>query len=272
MQLLILIFITGLCVGSFINAVVYRLKTGENIIKDRSHCPGCGHNLGFPDLIPVLSFVLLRGRCRYCGEKISYQYPLVELATGVVFLLIFNYQFETGDGLSVFNVPGMLESLFLTIIFTLLIVIFVYDLKHYIIPDRVIFPALGLAVAYRIFKGAGQGLEFVSLEFWNPFLAGFGAGAVFLAIYLLSRGKWMGFGDVKLVLLMGLVLGFPKVVIAVFLASFIGSVIGSGLVFWGKKGWKSEIPFGPFLVTGCFIAFLWGDFIIQTYFDILTRM
>ncbi len=270
MQLHILIFLIGLCVGSFLNAVIYRLKTGEGVVKDRSCCPRCGHSLGFLDLIPVLSFILLKARCRYCGEKISYQYPLVELATGGLFLLIFNHQVSIPYEPSIFSFQGAVELLFLVIISSLLIIIFVYDLKHYIIPDRVVYPGLALTIVYRIFKGARCGVEVSSCGFFNPFLAGIGAGGVFLAIYLLSRGRWLGFGDVKLVFLMGLALGFPKIVIAVFLASFIGSIIGSGLVFWSRKGWKSEIPFGPFLAAGFFIALLYGDFIVKAYFDILT--
>lgn len=268
MQLHIFIFIIGLCAGSFLNVVIHRLKTGEKIVKSRSHCPRCGHTLGFLDLIPVLSFLFLGGKCRYCRDKISCQYPLVELATGMVFVLIFHRYLSAANGLF-FSFEKIVESLFLIIILSLLIVVFVYDLKHYIIPNRIIYPALGVTFAFRIFEFLSRGDKITDWVFLNPLLSAVCAGGFFLGIYLLSRGKWLGFGDVKLVFLMGLMLGFPNIVIAVFSASLIGSVVGSALVFWGKKGWRSEIPFGPFLVTGSFTAFLWGEFIAQTYFNIL---
>ncbi len=231
------IFILGLAVGSFLNCVIYRLETGGSFLRGRSFCPHCKHFLGWPDLIPVLSFLILKGRCRYCHKKISFQYPLVEIATGLLFLLIFNFQF------SIFNY----------LIAPFLVIIFVYDLKHFIIPDEVIYPAIAIAAI-------------CNFSAWPSAL---GAAAFFGAIVLISRGKWMGVGDIKLGFLMGLILGWPNILVALFLAFLIGAIIGVGLIVSGKKTLKSEVPFGPFLVTGTIISLFWGQKIINCYLNFL---
>lgn len=244
------IFIFGTILGSFLNCVIYRLEIGGNFLKGRSFCPHCKHILNWQDLIPVLSFLILKGKCRYCQRKISFQYPLVELSTGISFLLIFNSQ----------NFPF---SIFYFLITGFLIIIFVYDLKHYLIPDSVIYPAIGTAFLYQLFR-------IWNLGHWDLFrISDLGFGILpslfLLAIILLSRGRWMGLGDFKLAILMGLILGWPKVLVALFLAFFIGAVIGVSLILAGKKTLKSEVPFGPFLVTGTLIAVLFGEKLINRY-------
>ena len=150
--LFILIFLFGSAIGSFLNVVIWRLETGEDIVKKRSHCPKCGQVLAWYNLIPIISFFILRGRCRSCQEKISWQYPLVEAATGGLFVVVFqspiNNQQLTAQGLS----PLLLFIVYCLLLISCLIVIFVYDLRHYIIPDKVIFPALGAALVYRVFE------------------------------------------------------------------------------------------------------------------------
>ena len=226
-------------VGSFLNCVIYRLEKEESFLKGRSYCPRCKHKLGLLDLIPVLSFMWLRGRCRYCHEKISVQYPLVEIATGLLFLLTYKLQPTTYN----------------FIIVPFMVAIFVYDLKHYIIPDKVIYPAIAVALALTF--NVEHAVEYA--------LSAFGAAAFFLAIVLISRGKWMGVGDIKLAFLMGLILGYPNILVALFLAFLIGAIIGVGLMVFGKKTIKSEVPFGPFLVAGTFIALFFGKEIINWY-------
>jgi len=250
------VFLFGLAVGSFLNCLIYRLKTGESFLKGRSYCPHCKQVLNWPDLIPVLSFLILKGKCRYCSQKISLQYPLVELATGILFVLIINYQ------LSIIN---LLFACFL-------IIIFVYDLKHYIIPDKVIYPAIGLALLYQLFRildlGFVSNFEFRISNFQiliNPLLSALLASTFFFLIVLISKGKWLGVGDIKLAFFMGLFLGWPNILVALFLAFFIGAIIGIGLIISGKKTLKSEVPFGPFLVTGTLIALFWGQNIIDIY-------
>jgi len=262
------IFLFGLAVGSFLNCIIYRLEKNESFLKGRSYCPHCHHILAWQDLIPILSFLILRGKCRYCHQKISLQYPLVELATGILFFSIFYSTFQHS------NIPTLqqfIQFLYLSIVSCFLIIIFVYDLKHYLIPDKVIYPAIAIAFIYQIisnfqFPISITNFQFQITNFYSPILSALGAAAFFLSIFLISRGKWLGFGDVKLAFFMGLFLGFPKILVALFFAYFIGAIIGIGLVLAKKKNLKSEVPFGPFLVTGTFIALFWGQVLIDWYF------
>lgn len=233
-----IVFIFGLIIGSFLNCVIYRLEEDRSFLQGRSFCPHCKHKLGFFDLIPILSFLVLKGKCRYCRKPISWQYPLVELATAVIFVVAFS----------------ILHSVFHILISAFLIVIFVYDLKHYLIPDKVIYPAIGTALIYDL------------LVFdLGTFGAALSAAAFFAAIVLVSQGKWMGMGDVKFAFLMGLILGLPQTLVALFFAFLSGAIIGIGLILSRKKSLKSEVPFGPFLVAGTLVALFWGEGIINWY-------
>lgn len=258
----ILIFIFGLVVGSFLNSIIYRLQTRESFLFERSFCPYCKHKLGWQDLIPLLSFLILRGKCRYCPHKISLQYPLIELATGILFVSIFNFQFHYT---SLFTLPPSAGHFIFNLLITcFLIIIFVYDLKHYIIPDKIIYPAIIIALIFNF-----QFLISNQFPIFNySILSAILAAAFFLAIVLISRGKWMGAGDIKLAFLIGLFLGWPDVLVALFLAFFIGAIIGVGLIATGKKTLKSEVPFGPFLVAGTFIALFWGQSVINWYLNL----
>ena len=252
------IFLFGLSVGSFLNCVIYRLETGGSFLRGRSFCPRCKHTLSWQDLIPVFSFFCLRGRCRYCQEKISWQYPLVELATGFLFVLFFEIRSPIID---IWEIGSLA-------IIPFLVIIFVYDLKHYIIPDKVIYPAIGIALVYDLWKSDFLLSIFGKSDF---LLSAFGATGFFLAIVVVSRGKWMGTGDIKLGFLMGLLLGWPKILVALFLAFLTGAIIGIGLMALGKKTLKSEVPFGPFLVTGTFAVIFWGQQIIDWYLSLCTK-
>jgi len=270
----IFIAIFGLCIGSFLNCVIYRMEYKKSL-NGWSFCPHCKHNLSWLDLFPVFSWLFLKGRCRYCKKKISWQYPVVEISTALLFLIILNFKFEI---LNQFEILKFLNPIFLFYIAGSLVVIFVYDLKHYLIPDKVLFPAIIITFLYRLFGvlwipafagmtrgGAGMtGSKIIFLE--NYLLATVVAGGFFLLIFLISKGRAMGFGDVKLAVLMGLLLGLPNVLVALFLAFFIGAIICVILMAFQKKGLKSEIPFGPFLILGTFIALFWGEQIIQWYF------
>jgi len=262
----LIIFIFGLVIGSFLNAVIYRLWEKKSFLKGRSFCPHCKHTLSWKDLIPLLSFLFLRGKCRYCGKKISLQYPLVEILTGILFVLIF-WAWDLGfDWSLVIGIWDFFTLFYLLIIGCFLIIIFVYDLKHFIIPDKIIFPAIFIVLGFRIWDLIGHwSLGFEDLK---PFFAAFGASLFFLAIVLISQGKGMGLGDVKLAFFMGLFLGFPKVLVALFLAFLIGAIIGVGLILAKRKTMKSEVPFGPFLVIGTFIALFWAENLINWYLNL----
>lgn len=240
------IFILGLFVGSFLNAVIYRLHSGESIVKARSHCPKCGHVLSWYELIPMVSFVLQGGKCRACKRRISLQYPAVELATAILFVLALYH-----------NLP----LLYTLAISSFLLIIFVYDFKHYIIPDKIIYPAILLSVI---------GLwQYTIYDILYTIYATVGASALFAIIFFLSKGRAMGFGDVKLAFFMGLFLGWPSVLVALFAAFILGGIIGLGLVAVRLKTMKSQVPFGPFLVVGTFIAMFFGKDIVRWYLDLL---
>ncbi len=266
------IFIFGLLVGSFLNCVIYRLETEKSFLKGRSFCPHCKTTLEWFDLIPVLSFFWLRGQCRYCGEKISWQYPLVELATALLFTQIFTFQISTSN--QIFIIQTLNIIYYLTIA-AFLIIIFVYDLKHYIIPDKVIYPAIVIALIFILqfaifnqftFLSAFGGEIFTEANiFQSSILSAFGAALFFLAVVLITKGKGMGIGDIKLAFLMGLILGWPNILVALFLAFFLGAVSGIFLILFKRKTMKSEVPFAPFLIIGLFLSLFFGDRIINWY-------
>jgi len=270
------IFVFGTICGSFLNCVIYRLEIGESFLKGRSYCPHCKHVLTWQDLIPIFSFLILKGKCRYCHQKISWQYPLVELATGILFVSTLIYFFSK-TSILVNSAMTELTSIYYLVIACFLIIIFVYDLKHYIIPDKVIYPAIAITFLYQLFKiwdlGFVPNFEFRISNFQtlaNPLLSAFLASLFFLMIVLISQGKWMGVGDIKLAFLMGLILSFPNILVALFLAFFIGAIIGIGLIIARKKTLKSEIPFGPFLVSGTFLALFLGQRILGWYLNLFS--
>ncbi len=238
----VFIVMFGLCIGSFLNVVIYRLEQKQSL-QGRSFCPHCKHQLAWYDLVPLFSFLFLGGKCRYCKGNISLQYPLVELATAIIFLAIWWQHFP-------------ISSLFLWYLAASLVVILVYDAKHYLIPDTVLFPAIAVALVYRLVFPMGG---------WTFFLGAASLCIFFFVIFFISKGTWIGFGDVKLAILMGLLLGFPGVWLALFLASMIGSIWGGLLMLQGKKGLKSQLPFAPFLILGTVVAFCWGSNILSWY-------
>ena len=259
-------FILGSIVGSFLNCIIYRIETKQSFLKGRSFCPACKHKLNFFDLIPFFSFLFLKGKCRYYKTKISLQYPLVEIATGLIFLSVIIYHLSLISyqlSLIIDQLPLIVYQL---LIACFLIIVFVYDLKHSIIPDKVIFPAIAIAFIYNVYAMFVSNNVSIIL---NSVSAAMIAAGFFLFIVLISKGKWMGIGDIKLAFLMGLLLGFPNILIALFLSFLIGAIIGVGLILAKNKNFKSEIPFGPFLVTGTFMALFWGEKIIDWYLNIL---
>ena len=248
------IFIFGLAVGSFLNVIICRLETNEPILISRSHCPKCRAVLKWFNLIPVLSFTFQKGRCRCCGERISWQYPLVEIGTGLLFLLIFNFQFSPfyftqGKIFNEFSIFKFFNIFYYLFIVSFLVIIFVYDLKHYLIPDKIIYPAILVSGIWLVFNevlpevpsgvlplGRDNGLALR-----GGLLAALIAGGFFIFLVLISKGRWMGLGDVKLGILMGLVLGWPNVLSSLFLAFLSGAIVGLGLIIVQKKTMKSQI-------------------------------
>jgi leader peptidase (prepilin peptidase) / N-methyltransferase len=268
LSIYLVIFLFGLAIGSFLNCAVFRLEKEESFLSGRSYCPNCKHKLSWHDLIPLFSFLALGGRCRYCKNKISFRYPLVELATGLIFLLIFVFQFTAAPGFFIFSFQNLIAFFYLLTISCFLIVIFIYDLKTYLIPDGAVFSALAVSGVWYLASGIFFHI-YTKYQILSTIYSAIGAAAFFLAIFLISRGRWMGFGDVKLAFLLGLFLGWPKILPGLFLAFFIGAIIGLGAIMLGKKKISSEVPFGPFLVLGTFLALFFGQSIISWYLNFL---
>ncbi|MBI2430419.1 MAG: prepilin peptidase [Candidatus Levybacteria bacterium] len=237
----IFLFVFGLFIGSFLNVLIDRLPRDEQIFRGRSYCELCKHKLSFSDLVPVLSFVYLKGKCRYCHTPLSYYYPLVEITTGLLFVLSFVF----------FKQFLIVYYLFLI---SSLIVIFFTDLKYGIIPDKILFPAIIATVIFNF-----------QFSIFNYLISAIGSFLFFFCLWAVTRGKGMGFGDVKYVILMGLILGFPHILVGLYIAFLTGAVVSLILVLWGKKKLKgSTIPFGPFLVFGTIVALFWGERLIET--------
>jgi len=251
MFLIIFIFLFGLCVGSFLNVVIYRAKVKKSIFRPRSFCPSCKHHLAWYDLIPVISFITLGGKCRYCHKRVSWQYPLVELSCGILFIL-FYLKIDS------INFPLLLDLFFASIF----IVIFVYDLKYYLILDQVILLGAIAAVLVSILLGKPS--------FPEALLGSLAAGGFFAIIVLTSSGKWMGGGDIKLGFLLGFVLGWPQVLVALFIAFTLGSIIGLFLIILRGKTLQSAVPFGTFLIVGALISMLEGEKILKWYLNLIT--
>lgn len=248
--ILFFVFIFGLIIGSFLNALIWRMKAKKSIL-ERSCCPKCKHILGVKDLIPLFSFFWQKGRCRYCQKKISWQYPLVEFFTGILFCFVFLKNFGI-DSLSINSIILFRDLFFVSI----LMIIFVYDLKYGYILDKVTIPAMFVGLILNLILG---------ISWQNLFLATGIGGGFFLAQFLISKGRWIGGGDIRMGALMGLFLGWPQILVALFFSYILGAIIGVGLIFLKKKKWKSEIPFGVFLAIGSIISLFFGTQILAGY-------
>lgn len=259
------IFIFGAAIGSFLNVVILRNHIGKTL-GGRSECPNCHHQLATADLIPILSFLWLRGKCRYCGHKLSIQYPLVELSTAILFTISFlNLLSEIMNQASCLSL--ILNSLFIILVISVLIVITVTDLRWGIIPDNIILPASVTVFLYQIilnlFLTPNYQLLIINLA------VAFGIGLFFLLLILVTKGKGMGGGDLKLSIFIGLAFGWPLSILAIFLGFLTGAIGSVMLLLTGKKGLKSSIPFGPFLALGAFLAMLIGRQVLEIYFKTL---
>lgn len=243
---LILSIIFGLAIGSFLNALIWRVNTGRPIFWKRSECPKCGHQLAARDLVPLFSFLALRGKCGYCGEGISWQYPIVEFATAFLFAAFYIFTTHAKTLSDIFsNDYLVIKILFLWLVTAILITIFVYDAKYRLIPDRFTVPSIFAIFAINFFIEK----EISELVFGIAIGGGF-----FLFQYLISRGRWIGGGDIRLGMLMGAILGFPNILPALFLAYILGSAVSLVFIASGKKTWESAIPFAPFLVSATIIT------------------
>ncbi len=252
----IFFLILGAIIGSFLNVVILRLNTGRGL-NGRSGCLSCNKKLHWHELVPILSFFLLKRRCSGCQSKISWQYPLVEISTSLIFLAVFLKQLDVFYYLPVLAIIGLV---FYLIIWSILVVIFVYDLKHTIIPNTLVYVFAGLSLVYTLIS-IPKDLWF-AFPYWMDIFSGFIFFIPFFCLWFFSGGKWIGLGDGKLVLGIGFLLGFISGLSAIVLSFWIGAIYSIFLMLFSSlniKGReitiKTEIPFAPFLIIGTLILF-----------------
>lgn len=234
---LIFSFILGTVIGSFLNVVVYRYKTGMTL-GGRSKCFTCSRTLTWVELFPILSFLIQRGACRKCKSKISWQYPLVEALAGLLFILVI-YFFPP------LSAAAAIETVFYLLVTAILVVITVYDIKHKIIPDELSYTFAVVALLHALLTPS------LSHLLAGPLLA-----LPFASLWLVSKGRWMGLGDAKLTLGIGWVLGMSAGISAIILAFWIGAIISVLWMLFAFKKFKAhyEIPFGPYLILGMYLV------------------
>lgn len=258
-------FALGTAVGSFVNVVVMRSLIGENFLWDRSRCDRCRRELQWYEMIPLISFLLLRGRCRTCHKEIDVMHPVVELLTGTLFVWWYFL------GAAFFQISAQplsyVQPLFWLCIGLLMLFIVATDLRSLLIPDSAVLAIGMLTILYRIalmLYGVYQPRDFA--------LALFGAAAtmaLFLFLWLITRGRGMGFGDVKLMFVLGLVVEWPNVWLSVFLSFIFGAVVGLVLMVLKRARLKSAVPFAPFMISAVAVTLLWGDALVRWYLALL---
>lgn len=273
-MIIVMLALLGLIFGSFVNALVWRLheqeemaakpkKAGKkrqrdlSIMRGRSMCPNCGHELAAKDLVPVLSWLSLGGKCRYCGRPISWQYPLVELMTALLF--VYSYvHWPLG-----FSGSGLLQFIVWLFFVVMFMALGVYDLRWFLLPNRMVYPLLGVAVIEAL---AVAVLDHDLVGIWQPFAAAAIISGLFYALYQLSGGNWIGGGDVKLAVVLGLLAATPgRALLLIFLASLIGTVVTLPLALQNRRKLQMQIPFGPFLLLATSVVVLFGSTITNWY-------
>jgi prepilin signal peptidase PulO-like enzyme (type II secretory pathway) len=260
-MIVFLLIVLGLLFGSFVNALVWRLRQKRNWVSERSECTHCHRVLSARDLIPVFSWLLLRGKCRYCHKRIE-DSPLVELSLPILFVLSYVFWPAPLQG------AGLYDFCFWLIFLVGFVALAVYDLKWFLLPDKIVFTLIALSIV----EVVGRILLFDAP--WQDAAGSLiGAGVIsglFALIFVLSRGKWIGFGDVKLAIVLGILAGgaLPALLV-LFVASMIGTIVSLPLVLTGKATRKSHLPFGPMLILGLVIVVLFGQSMIDWYTNLV---
>ena len=247
-----MVLFVGLCFGSFANVCIYRLPKNKQVLLGRSHCPKCKKKIKWFDNIPVISFLLLNGKCRSCKKKISPQYLFVELITALGFLLIF------------LNSDNYLATFLLSIFFLIYVIIFFIDLKHFIIPDALNFGIMILALAKNFLPDLN--LTFTQMITHSIIGGIIGYLSIWIIIYLyktLKKMEGMGLGDAKLMAGIGLLFGWQSIPFVLFVSAILGLLMVTPSLLKKKKSLKSQIPFGPYIITAGIIYFLYGDILYQ---------
>jgi prepilin signal peptidase PulO-like enzyme (type II secretory pathway) len=285
-MVILILIVLGICLGSFVNAFVWRhyrqmelqeqieelqAKKGSkkklvtlrqersklSVSRGRSMCTHCEHPLKAKDLIPVISFVMLRGRCRYCGERIE-DTPLAELLTPLLFAV--SYIFWPLQ----FHSAGLFTFVIWIVFLTGFVALILYDLRWFLLPHSIVLPLIGLAVLQVLIVtfGYDEGVQYLASALWGALII----GGVFFALYRISNEKWIGGGDVTLGLLLGLLVGGPaKALLLIFVASLLGTLVALPLLAAKKAKRNTHLPFGPFLIIAAVVVVLWGAPLIDWY-------
>lgn len=264
---LLLGLVVGANFGSFTAAISYR-SINKKSFGGRSQCPNCKIKLQFLDLLPIISYLYLHGKCRYCQKPIARSYLVVEVVMAVLVAILFIQFLPPLNDLlypsyhTYFSLGDILFKLF---IICVLVILFIIDLKSGLLPDRITYPAIIFSATYLVTFSIIQSA-------WTPFIWSFLSGIIaagfFAILIILTRGRGMGWGDVKYVLFLGIALGFPYIVAAIFLAFLLGAIVAIFLLISGKKRFGQTIPFGPFLSIGALLVLLWGSQLIGWYLNI----
>ena len=243
-----LVVALGLVFGSFLNVVIHRLPRRRSVVSPASHCPACAQPIGWRDNIPLVSYLLLRARCRHCGVRISARYPLVELATAAAFA-------------ATYLAFGWTPLLAVRLIFAAaMIALFAIDLEHQILPDKITLPGIVLGLVFALFLPPGIRSAAIGLLVGGGFL--WLVGEMY---YRFAGEEGMGGGDVKMLAMIGTFLGWPLTILTLVLSSVVGSAIGLGVIVLRRGSLKSALPFGTFLALSGIIASIWGEQILDWY-------
>jgi prepilin signal peptidase PulO-like enzyme (type II secretory pathway) len=229
-----------------------------SILKGRSLCPNCKHQLATKDLVPIFSWLALKGRCRYCNQPISWQYPTVELVTSIIFVLSYLYWPLTLSGI------GRIQFIFWLLFIIFFVALVIFDLRWLLLPDRIVYPLIVVAVTQVIVVAIAN--KTIASGLWEPALAALVISGIFYVLFQISDGKWIGGGDVKLAVVLGLLAGTPlKALLIIFLASLSGTVISLVLMVKDRRNLNMRVPFGPFLLLATAIVVLFGTTMINWY-------
>lgn len=255
----VLLAFLGLCLGDFLTAFVERLHDGRDWVKGRSECDRCHHQLSFLDMVPVLGWLMVGGKCRYCRKPLPKHYPLIEIATAALFVMSY-FAWPYG-----FEAAGVVRFSMWLVMLVGFMALIVYDLRWMILPNKIVYPLIILAII-EVFTRAvflGGGANAVR----DAVLGIVAAGGLFFVIFQVSKGKWIGGGDVKLGILIGLLVGGPlKALLVIFVASVLGTIVAIPMMITGKLKRNSRLPFGPFLIMGTIVVMLYGQAILDWYF------
>ncbi|MDH5532960.1 MAG: prepilin peptidase [Candidatus Pacebacteria bacterium] len=259
------LFFTGAAIGSFLNVVIYRSLNDESWVTGRSRCDSCRKKISWYDNIPVLSYLILRAKCRFCKKPIALTHPVVEVLVGSLFVW---WYWSASIFFTLTQRPfEVLQPAFWLVVGIILIAILVTDYLYYIIPDSFVILLLGLTIIYR---AALVGFGIMQTNDLIMAIFGMILSVLFIgSLWFFTRGKGMGLGDVKLMVPLSLLLGWPNTLVGLFLSFILGGFVGGGLLLSKRKKMGQVVPFGPFLILGTFISLIWGDQILTWYLSFL---